>query len=341
MMVWNGQPDCWTGSFSITMENEFGLAPLWCAALRLVLWAVVVAITIHLLHCNAWYSNVCLLLKGEHNVQATDEQGNFSLVFLKCRKAPPSPHLSIRGSPRKMSICDCLISFDSFLCPSPTQRTTCTGRGWMKKLLWGERIPCCFLPVPTHRHYLGGLPTLFSTSPCPWHSLFSFEHTSVLQGASQVVKEPVLKNPTANAGNLREPGSGRSPGGGHGSPPQYSCLENPMDRGAWRDTVHGVAKSPTQLKRLTALTHAVFWEESWQGRSSRIPQSHVQRFEVNLQQDLDSQGMVRSGQRDQPGHSSGLGKMNSPPPAPPTSPPLPAPGNHILPRKKKNPIVLV
>ena len=38
------------------------------------------------------------------------------------------------------------------------------------------------------------------------------------------------------------PGMGRSPGGGHGNPLQYSCLENPMDRGAWRATVHGVAK---------------------------------------------------------------------------------------------------
>ena len=38
------------------------------------------------------------------------------------------------------------------------------------------------------------------------------------------------------------PGLGRSPGGGHGNPLQYSCLENPMDRGAWRATVHGVAK---------------------------------------------------------------------------------------------------
>ena len=37
----------------------------------------------------------------------------------------------------------------------------------------------------------------------------------------------------------------RSPGGGHGNPPQYSCLENPMDRGAWRATVHGVAESDT------------------------------------------------------------------------------------------------
>ena len=43
-------------------------------------------------------------------------------------------------------------------------------------------------------------------------------------------------------------GSGRSPGGGHGNPLQYSCLENPMDRGAWQDTVHGVEKSRAQLK---------------------------------------------------------------------------------------------
>ena len=43
------------------------------------------------------------------------------------------------------------------------------------------------------------------------------------------------------------PGSGRSPGGGHGNPLWYSCLENPMDRGAWQGTVHGVAKSWTRL----------------------------------------------------------------------------------------------
>ena len=43
------------------------------------------------------------------------------------------------------------------------------------------------------------------------------------------------------------PGSGRSSGEGNGNPLQYSCLENPMDRGAWRATVHGVAKSQTQL----------------------------------------------------------------------------------------------
>ena len=65
----------------------------------------------------------------------------------------------------------------------------------------------------------------------------------------------VLKNPPANAGYLRDassiPGSGRSPGEGNGNPLQYSCLENPMDRGAWWATVHGVAKSRTRLKQLS------------------------------------------------------------------------------------------
>ena len=62
---------------------------------------------------------------------------------------------------------------------------------------------------------------------------------------------PVVKNPPANAGDLRDAGSilglGRSPGGGHGNPLQYSCLENPMNRRVWQATVHGVAKSWIQL----------------------------------------------------------------------------------------------
>ena len=57
---------------------------------------------------------------------------------------------------------------------------------------------------------------------------------------------PVLKNLPTNVRDIRDlsliPGSGRSPGGGHGSPLQYSCLENPIDRGAWQATVHGVAR---------------------------------------------------------------------------------------------------
>ena len=50
-------------------------------------------------------------------------------------------------------------------------------------------------------------------------------------------------------------GWGRSPGGGHGNPLQYSCWENPMDRGAWWATVHRVSKSLTWLKRLSMQTH--------------------------------------------------------------------------------------
>ena len=56
----------------------------------------------------------------------------------------------------------------------------------------------------------------------------------------------VVKNPPANTGNMGSiPGSGRYSGEGNGNPLQYSCLENPMDRGAWQATVHGVTKSQT------------------------------------------------------------------------------------------------
>ena len=62
----------------------------------------------------------------------------------------------------------------------------------------------------------------------------------------------IVKNLPANARDIRDardvgliPGSGKYLGGGHGNPLQYSCLENPMDRGAWRAIVHGVANSRT------------------------------------------------------------------------------------------------
>ena len=61
----------------------------------------------------------------------------------------------------------------------------------------------------------------------------------------------MVKNLSASAGELTDvgsiPGSGRPPGGGHGKPLQCSCLENPMDRGAWQVTGHGVAESTEQL----------------------------------------------------------------------------------------------
>ena len=70
-------------------------------------------------------------------------------------------------------------------------------------------------------------------------------------GASQM--ELVVKKLPAHAGDIRDvgsiPGSGRSPGGGHGNPQQYSCLENPVDGGAWWATVHRVMTEVAQHTR--------------------------------------------------------------------------------------------
>ena len=70
----------------------------------------------------------------------------------------------------------------------------------------------------------------------------------------------VVKNPSAIAGDARDtgliPGSGRSSGGGNDNPLQYSCLEDPMDRGAWQATVHSAAKSPMWLKQLSSSSSA-------------------------------------------------------------------------------------
>ena len=65
----------------------------------------------------------------------------------------------------------------------------------------------------------------------------------------------VVKNTPANTGDIRDTDLilkfGRSSGGGHGNPLQYSCLENLMERGGWRATDHGISKSRTQLNRLS------------------------------------------------------------------------------------------
>ena len=75
------------------------------------------------------------------------------------------------------------------------------------------------------------------------------------------------KESVCNAGDAGLiPASGRSPGGGYGSPLQYSCLENHMDRGAWWATVHRVAKSLTRLERLSVhgkQTKAPFLPKMW------------------------------------------------------------------------------
>ena len=72
----------------------------------------------------------------------------------------------------------------------------------------------------------------------------------------------MVKNLPANAGDARNvgliPGSGRSLGGGNGNPLQYSCLENPMDRGAWWATVHEVAElDMTERMHMHARTHTL------------------------------------------------------------------------------------
>ena len=85
-----------------------------------------------------------------------------------------------------------------------------------------------------------------------WEGLFSGQAE---QGLQNTLPQPkvflggsVVKNPPDNAGDMGSiPGSGRSPGGGNGNPLQYPCLGNPIDRGAWRATVHGATKSWTRL----------------------------------------------------------------------------------------------
>ena len=85
------------------------------------------------------------------------------------------------------------------------------------------------------------------------------------------------KNLPANAGNIRDmgsiPGLGRSPREGHGNPLQYSCLENPQNRGTWWTTVHRIAKSQTRLKLLSTQHSTVLeqWNEPDTSKSPNFP----------------------------------------------------------------------
>ena len=87
-----------------------------------------------------------------------------------------------------------------------------------------------------------------------------------IKWASQVAL--VVKNLPAKAEDIRDvcliPGLGRYSGGGHGNPLQYSCLENPMDRGAWQARVHRVTKNRTWLKWLSTHVHIWNLEKSYE-----------------------------------------------------------------------------
>ena len=86
-----------------------------------------------------------------------------------------------------------------------------------------------------------------------WQHLLqvTIDHLMWLGWLTGFLGSSMVKNPPTNAGSTGDtgsiPGSGRSPGGGNSNPLQYSCRENSTDRGTWRATVHGVAKSQTRL----------------------------------------------------------------------------------------------
>ena len=111
----------------------------------------------------------------------------------------------------------------------------------MKATLISRYINAHYKLVPSEECWDHSPPPKKNSYYCSLYIAFLY----TVPGASQVA--PVVKNPPASAGVIRDtgsiPGSGRSSGGRHGNPLQDSCLENPMDRGAWRATVHGVTKS--------------------------------------------------------------------------------------------------
>ena len=132
---------------------------------------------------------------------------------------------------------------------------------WVRSLGWEDPLEKELLPTPVFLSgEFHGLRSLANYSPWGCRELdmteeLTLSHSSFPGGASG--KEPTCQwrkhetqvESASNVGDLGSvPGSRRSPGGGYGNPLQYSCLENPMDRGAWQAAVHSVRKSQTRLK---------------------------------------------------------------------------------------------
>ena len=92
----------------------------------------------------------------------------------------------------------------------------------------------------------------------------------------------VIKNLSAKAGDLRDAGSitrlGRSPGGRYGNPLQHSCLENPMDRGAWWVTVHKVMKSWTRQKQFSTLACNIVYRVKWTDQDNLFEMGYFQKM---------------------------------------------------------------
>ena len=121
---------------------------------------------------------------------------------------------------------------------------------------WGCKFQgCCEESIYPTQPVLQGTMPIAADAGISWLPHPGIDLPSDRVGASKValvVKKKKKKNPPATAGGIRDkrsiPGSGRSPGGGHANPLQYSFLENPMHRGTWWATVHRVTKSWTRLK---------------------------------------------------------------------------------------------
>ena len=123
---------------------------------------------------------------------------------------------------------------------------------------WGCKFQgCCEESIYPTQPVLQGTMPIAADAGISWLPHPGIDLPSDRVGASQVAlvvkkNKTKQKNPPANAGGIRDkrsiPGSGRSPGGGHANPLQYSFLENPMHRGTWWATVHRVTKSWTRLK---------------------------------------------------------------------------------------------